>query len=703
MSRRSRRWRLLPAFAAAGAVVLLAGCSSGPGTPARKAPNRAEIDTPLTGWDTYRRLDRLPYLQRGSRTLEFSSFDRTGGTYEAYTGNNNGSGGCLSTGGAGCVIAQDAGAGEISSIWFTNDVNGVRGDVSAMGNIRIELDGRTVLDAPLQSVVNGSLGAPYVFPLVANAQQAGGGVYIKVPMPYRDSIRVSVQAKLKYYHVYYRHFPSADGIRAFDPSDHADDVVATLKTAGTRDPKPVLPGVHTETHTVDIPPGASVPIASATGSGSIAALRLRLPTDSDEIRSGLRLRISFDGHQTVDTPVGEFFGSGLGAAPVQSLLFTAEPNSWMSSWWPMPYGHDVHISVLNTTANPIARIQTDVSSASDPQWAKALDNHSAGYFTAVSDGAPTTSGKDWSFADQPGQGKIVGVNETMRGHRTPTSFSPAAPTFLEGADRVYVDGLRSPQLYGTGTEDFYEGGWYFLAHIEWSPDIKAEPDHFPIGGTNYSAPFTGMPNHRGPGPGCPDYCLSTYRVMLADAMDYRSGIRFGMEHGKRDLIDADYSSTTLMYAQPDTAMTHSDSLDLADPASRNQHAYANPDGSRYHLVSQYEGTEDAVAVPGTVEVGGGRITFRLHISPDNNGVLMRRISDQIAGNQSAQVSVDGKPIGTWMQARSNNVHRWLEDSYPLPGSQTAGKTEITVTLTPTPGTPPWTATQYSADSLAEGH
>ncbi|MEU6584387.1 hypothetical protein [Nocardia sp. NPDC046763] len=54
---------------------------------------------------------------------------------------------------------------------------------------------------------------------------------------------------------------------------------------------------------------------------------------------------------------------------------------------------------------------------------------------------------------------------------------------------------------------------------------------------------------------------------------------------------------------------------------------------------------------------------------------------------------------TWLQARSNDVHRWLEDSYPLPGSQTAGKTEITVTLTPTPGAPPWTATQYSADSL----
>ncbi|WP_442941486.1 glycoside hydrolase family 172 protein [Nocardia sp. NBC_00403] len=699
MSRRSRWWRVL-AGPAVGAV-LVAGCSApSVGTPDPKTAEHTESEAPLVGWDTYRRLDRLPNLPGGSRTLEFSSFDRSGGTYEAYTGNQNGSGGCLSTGGAGCVIAQDAGAGEISSIWFTNDVNGVRGDVSAMGDIQIELDGRTVLDAPLQSVVDGRLGAPYVFPLVANAEQAAGGVYLKVPMAYRDSMRISVQAKLKYYHVYYRHFPDANGVRTFDPSDRADDVVTLLRAAGTRDPKPAMPDTHNDIHTVDLPPGAEVPVATPTGSGSILALRLRLPTDSDEVRAGLQLRITFDGHQTVDAPVGEFFGSGLGAAPVRSLLFAADPNGWMSSWWPMPYGHDAKVSLVNTTKNPVTGVQTDVASAPDPRWAKALDNRSVGYFTTISRAEPTTSGKDWIFADQHGHGKVVGVNETMRGTRTPTSFSPAVPTFLEGADRVYVDGLRSPQLYGTGTEDFYEGGWYYLAHIEWYPDNPAEPDHFPVGGTIYTAPFTGMPAHRDAGPGCPDYCLSTYRVMLADAIGYRSGIRFGMEHGKRDLIDADYSSTTFLYTQPDAATTGSDSIDLADPASRAQHAYADPDSTQYHLVSQYEGTEDAVAVPGTVEVGSGRVTFRLRIRPDNHGVVLRRISDQIAGNQSAQVLVDDKPAGTWLQARSNDIHRWLEDAYLLPESTTAGKTEITVTLTPTTGAPPWTATQYSADPLA---
>ena len=81
------------------------------------------------GWDTYRRLDRLPYLSADTETLQVSSFDRTGGDFDITTGNQNGSGGCLSSGGVGCVIAEDRGAGEIDSIWFTRD----SGNVTRMG------------------------------------------------------------------------------------------------------------------------------------------------------------------------------------------------------------------------------------------------------------------------------------------------------------------------------------------------------------------------------------------------------------------------------------------------------------------------------------------------------------------------------------------------------------------------------------------
>src|ERR1700757_5475669 len=239
---------------------------------ARAEPVIAGLGERVVGWDTYRRLDRLPYLSAETQTLQVSSFDRSGGDFDISTGNRNGTGGCLASGGAGCVIAEDRGAGEVDSIWFTRD----GGNVTRIGTIRIDLDGRTVIDAPLQSLVDGGLGAPFVGPLVANAVQSPGGVYIKVPMPYRQSMRISVASHLEYYHVVYRRFSTADAVTTFSPADPGLDVLAAFRAAGPPDPKPATPKATHSHRVAQIPADIGVTIAESTGSGSISALRLQL-------------------------------------------------------------------------------------------------------------------------------------------------------------------------------------------------------------------------------------------------------------------------------------------------------------------------------------------------------------------------------------------------------------------------------------------
>src|ERR1700749_2377559 len=258
------------------ALVLLAMAGAGA---ARAEPVVHGIGDTAVGWDTYRRLDRLPYLSADTETLQVSSFDRTGGNFDISSGNDNGSGGCLASGGVGCVIAEDRGAGEIDSMWFTRD----SGNVSRMGAIRVDVDGQTVIDAPLQSLVDGGLGAPFVWPLVANAAQSPAGVYLKVPMPYRQSMRISVASNLQYYHVDYRKFSNAEGVRTFSPSDPALDVIATLRAAGTVDPNPSAPGSAHHKRGVELAAGATATIAESTGSGSISSLRLRLPNWADPV------------------------------------------------------------------------------------------------------------------------------------------------------------------------------------------------------------------------------------------------------------------------------------------------------------------------------------------------------------------------------------------------------------------------------------
>ncbi|WP_328407150.1 DUF2961 domain-containing protein [Nocardia sp. NBC_00403] len=103
------------------------------------------------------------------------------------------------------------------------------------------------------------------------------------------------------------------------------------------------------------------------------------------------------------------------------------------------------------------------------------------------------------------------------------------PHFLEVDERVYVDDSLVPQLHGTGTEDFYEGGWFF--------------DH----GTRYSLPLTGQPSVRITDDRCEDYCVTAYRLMLAEAVDYRSSLLFGIEHGPENDEQAEYGSVAFFY------------------------------------------------------------------------------------------------------------------------------------------------------------
>ncbi|HEX6342086.1 DUF2961 domain-containing protein [Umezawaea sp.] len=616
------------------------------------------------GWDTYRRLDQLATITPpGVRTRQFSSFGRDGSNDDGFSGRDS----CLRTEAQGCVIAEDTGAGEIASLWFTQASGGrPTGDLTGAGRIRIELDGRAVVDRSLQDLVSGGQGAPFVPPLVATADQSSGGVHVKVPMPYRSSMKVTVEHNPNFHHVTYRHFPTSAGVVAFDPDDRADDVIAMLRAAGTRDPKPAAAGATTAARTFSLAAGERTTLASLTGPGAVSALRLRGAPDS------LRLRITFDGRTTVDSPVAEFFGAGLGTPRrIGSLMTAVDPAGWSSSWWPMPYRTAALVELVNTGSAAVPDVSSEVTSAPDGRWSTDLGpGGAAGWFTTQSRSGTTTPGQDWPFVSASGRGRFVGVSHTMRG--------PAGRGYLEGDERVHVDGSPSPQLHGTGTEDFYEGGWYF---------DRGE----------FANPLNGNTRHLVGTGGCAGECDATYRLMLADSVGYASALDFGIEHGPQDDVRADYSSTAFLYARPEPAVRRTDTVDAGDAASRSAHSWSETGGGQAALDGRFEGDQDDVVVRDDVRSSSGPTSFRVAVAATNNGVLLRRLGDQDRAGQRAQVLVDGVAVGTWSQPLGNAVSRWLEDTYALPAPATAGKSAVTVELRPSGG--PWTAARYAVDSL----
>ncbi len=664
-----RRWLALAT--ALATMIPPTAAHAAPSTPAGPAPLAVTADKGPVGWDTYRQLDRLPELATGSRTRQFSSFARDGSNDDGFVGTYS----CLRQAG-GCVIAEDRGPGEVQSIWFTRD----NGDVSATGWIRIELDGVTVVDTGLQRLVDGGLGPPFVWPLVSNADQTSGGVTVKVPMPYRDSMRITTQFNPLFYHVTYREFADPVGVPTFDRGDPATDVINMLRAAGLRDPKPAHPGATTTGVTVNVPAGGRSTVAALTGPAAVTALRLRLPDEraNPAALAGLRLRITFDGRTTVDSPLGEFFGSGLGERNVRSLLFAmdAAPGGWYSAWWPMPFRSSATVSIANTTGTAVNGVQAEVTSAPGAAWTGALAaDGAAGYFTTQSRRAEVVGGSDWTVADQSGRGRFVGVSQTARGH----IIGGNTRNYLEGDERVHVDGSPTPQIYGTGTEDFYESGWYFN---------RGE----------YSGAFTGNTAHLVRSGGCADECDAMYRLMIGDAVSYATALRFGIEHGPTNDMPAEYASTAFLYTQPTVALRRTDTLVTGDAASRAGHGYTDS-GTQYALTGPYEGDDDNVPVTGQVRAGSGAVGFRLAVDPANQGVRLRRHGDQAAGHQQAAVAVDGTPAGVWLQPLGNARQRWLADEFVLPAALTAGRSTITVTLTPVAGSPAWTAARYEADSM----
>lgn len=770
------------------------------------------------GWDVYRHPERLPELTTGVQTRQFSSFDRTGGNDDGFGGAYS----CLRTTGDGCVIAEHDGPGEVDAIWFTRD----GGDVRATGNIRITLDGHDVVHAPLQDLVDGKLGAPFSHPLVANADQSSGGVYVEVPMPFRSSMRITTDHNPVFYHVTYRTFADADGVPAFDPSDQATDVITKLQAAGTQDPKAALPGARTTSKPLHLAPGASATVATASGAGELSAVRLTLPkaeqvtpktveddgrafgaggsstftvkvdpanegvrltrrydpgighqvakisvdgqdagqwgpteprgsgqwaeesvelpasltagksqltikntfvssdldyneftywadghvgggltrTDTVDVGNtadeaahayaitgqtwqgdrvftypldagqlaelqaaqrliqGLRVRIRFDGNRTVDSPAGEFFGSGFAVAPVHALFTGIDPAAHtFTAWWPMPYRHDATVEIYNGSPDAVDGT-AEVTSGRHTMTGE-------GYFRTQSRAGATQNGTDWTYLQASGHGKFVGVAASMRG--------PASRAFLEGDERVYTDGSRSPELHGTGTEDFYQSGWYFNRDT-------------------YTQPFNGDPAHLTATTGCAadSDCTGAYRLMIGDAVPFGSAITFGIEHGPGDDVAATYSTTAFWYGQDAPSARRTDTLTLGDAASEQAHGYTGT-GAVTSLSSSFEGTNAPLTA--NLRPATAPVTFRLAVDPRNHGVLLRRTGDQNTAYQHAGVSVGGHALPDWLQPLGNTTHRWLDDAYLIPASVTAGRTAITVTLTP--DGPAWSAASYQAWSV----
>ena len=422
-----------------------------------------------------------------------------------------------------------------------------------------------------------------------------------------------------------------------------------------------------ETNTFKYPPRVSTRYDSAT----------------IDILSNARIRMYWDGesHPSVDVPLGFLFGVGsTGEGRVQGLLMGTNPiDHTFYNYFPMPYKASAQVHLVNSSSTDIIGAEAELQYRKQPCEALGSD---AGYFTAVYEHSThVPNGVDYVLLDIPsGRGHVVGVVLSL------TDFSSYYdPRILEGDERVFVDACDvDPEVHGTGTEDYFNGGWYF-GHRIFTLPVHGAPLFYRVAGDENLGSIT------------------MYRLSLADCYPFERRIKFAMEHGGENRTYAVWNSVVFAYLVSDNeVLVLSDALDVGDPVDSGNHDYQTT-GQAKELDSSFVGRDDGGGFKGTGWAHQGSSVFTMNVDPENDGVRLARILDHSAGNQRANVYVDDVPAGSWFTGGSNADHRALYDYFEIPPSLTRGKSSIEVTIEFVGGEPEWNEFYYYAYSHVYPH
>ena len=447
-------------------------------------------------------MGKLPILKDG-RCRQFSSYDRNLG--------NADSGNYLSIDENGtALLAEMDGPGAIVRIWSANP----------RGTLNIYIDGKKtpVVDMPFKDYFTD----PSLHPLRTTSS---GGFISYFPIPYAKSCRVEVEDPHRfYYQITYQTYPQSTDVRSFTGELSAAEEYELSRVLGAWQ----NPGVFRPTAFVDalgkttgrnhvfkeaaVPGNATKTIFTDDKPACIDELTLNTSNNYPLDLRRTVMRIYWDGSESpsVEAPISDLFGSGYGTQGHDNLTVGVNDGTYYLRF-PMPYAQSCRIEIENGNKRAVTcKLGVRLRRLAE------LDD-GVGRFCARFHQEITKQGIPYTILQTFGRGHFCGTNMTMQG-------DSRGIWFLEGDEIIYVDRESFPSIYGTGSEDYFNSGWYFRSGPVVQPlhalTVK-DPGNAQIGVSRYQVP---------------DY------VPFDDQINVR------MEHGGgSDYPGADYSSVAYYY------------------------------------------------------------------------------------------------------------------------------------------------------------
>lgn len=466
------------------------------------------------------RLDLAARFKRSVTVGSFSSYDRTGGNDDGFSGAHS----FIRRDDEGLVLAELEGPGAIYRIWTPTPTDDI---------LAFYFDGEVEprLEIPFRELFSGER-APFLSPVVG---YGAGGFYCYLPIAFERSLRVVARAeRIQFYQMNYAIYPATTAVASFDGygSPETEALLARARellgsAGGDLSASVAPPGARVRTTAVraTLTPGnpgnpdSVVTLFDTATPGRLLGLRLEPVSLLASKARDVVLRIYWDDdpEPAVLSPVGDFFGASWGDPAMQSAIAgTYGDTAYIHL--PMPFDRSARIELVSerTGGAPI-EVRGEVA------WTDVPRAEDEGRFYALwRRENPTTVGEPFTFIDTSGRGHIVGATLQAQG------FEPAQTPFFEGDDQATLDGELA--IHGTGSEDFFNGGWYNVTG-RWMGRV--------------SLPLSGCLDYRNP-----LGRTGGYRFMLTDAYAFRRSARLTIEHAPTgNDVPTDYVGVTYLYAE----------------------------------------------------------------------------------------------------------------------------------------------------------
>ncbi|MEP7322415.1 MAG: glycoside hydrolase family 172 protein [Saprospiraceae bacterium] len=458
-------------------------------------------------------LSLLPVYPEHSTSAQVSSYDITGGNDDGFSGKYSF---IRRNEDSTLVIFDVKGAGVINRMWTPTPSEDTL-------DFYIDTETKPSFSIKYLDLFSGKR-YPFVSPLCGNQL---GGYYCYLPIPFSKNCKIVYRGKKTQFHqIQYRLYSSSVEVKQFslDLNPEEKQALHTIETLWNKKTKNYVDFYSKNPliieKKVQLAPNASYTLINLKKGGRILGIEIEPANVFEGIYKQISLKITWDGEKTpaVNCPVADFFGYAFGKTSMQSLMMGTQENK-NYCYLPMPYDTSATIEFFYTpapgTTNPIITFKARVLYSNEKKR-----NNEGKFYTQWNKVLQSEPGKPHVLADLRGKGHYIGTILQAQG------LQPGMTYFFEGDDSTVIDG--SMRLHGTGSEDYFNGGWYALMD-RWDGRMSL-PLH---GALDYSLPF----------------CRTGgYRFYPGDKLSFEKSFYHSIEHGPTgNMIPAEYTSLGLYY------------------------------------------------------------------------------------------------------------------------------------------------------------